>query len=228
MYRQSLLDKLDRKFGRYAIKNLMTVIVFGTLAVWLADMILFMRAGVMVSDYLFFDRAAILRGQVWRVVTFVFVPSSWQTFYLFISLYFYWLIGNSLENEWGSLKFDVFYLCGVLGSVGFGFITGYATAEYLNMSLFLAFAILYPDHQVLVFFVIPVKMKWIALVDLLFLLLLLIVEAWPVRIALLVAFANIALFFWKRAYYRIKDYFRRRRWKKQAKRPSDDEYPFDL
>ncbi len=228
MYKQSLLDKLDRKFGRYAVKNLMSIIVFGTLGVWLFDMILAMRAGVMVSDFLYFDSAAILRGQVWRVVTFVFVPSNWQPFYLAISLYFYWLIGNSLENEWGALKFNVFYLCGVLGSVAFGFITGYATAEYLNMSLFLAFAILYPDHQVLVFFLIPIKMKWIALIDLLLLLFLFIVGNWTVRVALLVVFANIALFFWKRAYHRIKGYFRRKKWKKQARRPNEDEYPFDL
>lgn len=228
MYRKSLLDKLDRKIGRYAIKNLMTVIVFGTLTVWLFDTIVGMRAGVWISSYLYFDRAAILHGQIWRVITFVFVPSNWQPIYLFLSLYFYWLIGNSLESEWGAFKFDVFYLCGVLGSVAFGFITGYATAEYLNMSLFLAFAILYPEHQILVFFVIPVKMKWIALVDLLLLLLLFVLGAWPVRIALLVAFANIALFFWKGAYYRIKNVFRRRRWKRQAKRPDDNEYPFDL
>lgn len=228
MYRKSLLDKLDRKIGRYAIKNLMTVIVFGTLAVWLFDTIVGMRAGVWISSYLYFDCAAILHGQIWRVITFVFVPSNWQPIYLFLSLYFYWLIGNSLESEWGAFKFDVFYLCGVLGSVAFGFITGYATAEYLNMSLFLAFAILYPEHQILVFFVIPVKMKWIALVDLLLLLLLFVLGAWPVRIALLVAFANIALFFWKGAYYRIKNVFRRRRWKRQAKRPDDNEYPFDL
>ncbi len=228
MYNKSLLDKLDRKFGRYAIKNLMTIIVFGTLGVWLFDMVLSIRAGVFLSDYLYFDRAAILRGQVWRLVTFIFVPSSWQLFYLAVSLYFYWLIGNSLESEWGSFKFDVFYLCGVLGSVAFGFITGFATAEYLNMSLFLAFAILYPDHQVLMFFLIPIKMKWLALVDLLLLLFWFVVGSWPVRVALLVAFANIALFFWKRAYYRVKNYFRRRKWKKQSKRPDDNEYPFDL
>ena len=206
----------------------MAVIVFGTLGVWLFDMVLATRAGVMASGYLTFDRAAILRGQVWRLITFIFVPSSGQPIYLFLALYFYWWVGNALENEWGAFKFNVFYLCGVLGSVAFGFITGYATAEYLNMSLFLAFAILYPEHQVLVFFLVPIKMKWIALVDFLLLLLLFILGTWPVRIALLVAFANIALFFWKRAYLRVKNYFRRKRWQKQCKRPNDNEYPFDL
>lgn len=228
MYKQSLLDKLDRKYGRYAIKNLMTIIVFGTLGVWLFDTVVYMRTGVSLSGYLYFDPALILRGQVWRLITFVFVPPSGQTFSLIITLYFYWAIGGGLENEWGAFKFNIFYFCGLLGSIAFGFLTGYATAEYLNMSLFLAFAILYPDHQILLFYFFPVKMKWLALVDLLLLLLLFIFGSWPVRIALLVAFANVALFFWKRAYYRVKNYFRRRKWKREARRPNEDEYPFDL
>ena len=228
MYKRSLLEKLDRKLGRYAIKNLMTVIVFGTFGVWLFDYIIGMRAGVRISNYLYFNRAAILHGQVWRVVTFIFVPPTTSPIYLFLSLYFYWWVGNSLESEWGAFKFNVFYICGVLGSVAFGFITGYATAEYLNMSLFLAFAILYPEHQVLVFYLVPIKMKWLALVDFALLLLFFIFGNWAVRIALLVAFANVALFFWKRAYYRVNNYFRRRKWQRQAKRPSDEEYPFDL
>jgi hypothetical protein len=152
--------------------------------------------------------------------------------YLAISLYFYWLIGNSLENEWGSFKFDVFYLCGVLCSIVSGFITGFATTEYLNMSLFLAFAILYPDHQVLLFFLLPIKMKWLALIDLIGLLLLAVMSiltgAWPMLVAVLVSFLNIGLFFWRRAYNRIKSRLRRRRWKRRAKRPNDNEYPFDL
>ena len=232
MYQRSLLDKLDRKFGRYAIKNLMSVIVFGTVLVWLFDMIVYTRTGISLAEYFYFDRAAVLRGQVWRVITFVFVPSEWNMLYLALSLYFYWLIGNSLENEWGSFKFDVFYLCGVFCTIVAGFITGFATAEYLNMSLFLAFAILYPDYQVLLFFFIPVKMKWLALIDLIGLVLLvvmsIVIGAWPMLVALLVSFLNIGLFFWRRAYNRIKNRFRRRRYKRQAKRPSDNEYPFDL
>lgn len=236
MYGNTLLDRLDRKFGRYAIRNLMTIIVFGTVFVWLFNSIVYMRTGVWLEAYLYFDKQAILQGQVWRVLTFIFVPSTDNMLFLAISLYFYWLIGNSLENEWGSFKFDVFYLCGVLGSIVFGLITGFATAEYLNMSLFLAFAILYPNYQVLVFFFIPIKMKWLALIDLVGLILLFVLVGWPGKIALLVAFVNIALFFWRGLYYRIKNAFRRRKWKRQTRKPnrrqtrndSDGDDPFEL
>ena len=111
MYRNSLLDKLDRKIGRYALRNLMTIIVIGTAIVWLLEMVVYQRTGVLISYWLYFDKDAILHGQVWRVITFVFVPEEYNIFYLALSLYFYWLIGNSLENEWGSFRFDIFYLC---------------------------------------------------------------------------------------------------------------------
>ena len=110
MYGNSLLDKLNRKFGRYALKNLMTIIVFGTALVWLMDVALSQRAGVTLSSYLYFNKGLILRGQVWRVLTFVFVPTQYNLFFLAISLYFYWLIGNALERQWGAFKFNVYYI----------------------------------------------------------------------------------------------------------------------
>ncbi len=86
-------------------------------------------------------------------------------FFIAFSLYFYYLIGTALEREWGSFWFDVYYFCGAIGTVIAGFITGSATNYYLNMSLFFAFAALYPNFQVLLFFFIPIKIKWLAYVD---------------------------------------------------------------
>lgn len=226
--RNSLLDKLNRKLGRYAPRNLMTVIVVGTAIVWLLDTIISTRTGVWISDWLYFDKAAILQGEVWRVVTFIFVPESYNLFSFALMSYFYWLIGNTLENEWGSLKFDVFYLCGIVGAIICGFITGYATNAYLNLSLFLAFAILYPDFQVLLFFFLPVKMKWLAILDAVGLAILLIVGTWTTRIALLFSLANILLFFWYVPVDKIRNAHRRRKWRKAARRKGDDDYPFDL
>lgn len=232
MYGNSLLDKLDRKLGRYALRNLMTVIVIGTALVWLLETIVYMRTGVSIVAYLYFDKAAIASGQVWRVVTFVFVPEASSLFSLVLSLYFYWLIGNALENEWGAFKFDIFYLCGVLGAIGSGLITGFATAYYLNLSLFLAFAILYPDFKVLLFFFIPIKMKWLALVDAIGLTLIFIFSTWIERIALLIALGNIALFFWRGVWWRMRNAYRRRKWKRQTRAPryknKDDNDPFEL
>ena len=237
----ALLDKLDRKIGRYAPRNLMLVIVAGTAAVWLLEMMVGYRTGVSIAGWLYFNKAAILRGQVWRLITFIFVPSTGNLFVLAISLYFYWLIGTLLENEWGALRFDLFYLCGILGAIGSGFITGYATNYYLNLSLFLAFAILYPDFKVLLFYLIPIKMKWLALIDVVGLVLLFIFSTWIERIALLVALVNIALFFGYVPFRKLRAVRRRRKWKKATRttnttksntksknKNNDDEYPFEF
>ncbi len=228
MYGNTLLDKLDRKLGRYAIRNLMNIIVIGTALVWLLDTAVYTATQFSVSAYLYFDKSLILQGQIWRVLTFVFMPQQWSLFTFAVSMYFYWLIGNSLENEWGSFKFNAFYFCGVLCSIGSGFITGYATTEYLHLSLFLAFAILYPDHQVLLFFFIPIKMKWLAFIDIIGLTVIFIFSGWTARIALLVALLNIALFFWRYPIQKINAWRRRRKWKKQTQRNNDNDYPFDL
>lgn len=230
MYGNSFLDKLDRKFGRYALKNLMTVIVIGTGIVWLLSMLVYSRTGVNIAAWLYFDKAAILKGEVWRVISFVFVPETYNPFTFALSLYFYWLIGNSLENTWGSFKFDLFYLCGVVGAIVSGFITGYATVDYLHLSLFLAFALLYPDHQLLLFFFLPIKVKWLAIIDLVGLVLLFIFSPWVERIALLVALFNVALFFFATWLRSFRVWNRRRKWKKDATPPKnkDNDYPFDL
>ena len=213
----TFLDKLERKWGRYALKNLMTIIVFGTAIVWLLDVTLSTRAGTTVSQYLYFHKGLILEGQVWRVITFVFVPYEYSVFFFAVSLYFYWLIGNALERQWGSFKFDLYYLCGTLFSVVSGFLTGYATNYYLNLSLFLAFAILYPNHQVLLFFFIPVKMKWLAFLDLLLIAVDMIYGGWVIRIAILVSLLNIPLFFWRSVYEAIQRKRRRDQWKRETR-----------
>ena len=233
------MDKLDRKFGRFALKHLMTVIVIGTALVWILNYIVYLNTGVLIDSYIDFNREAILHGQVWRLVTFLFVSTEFNPIMLMISLYFYWLIGNSLERAWGSFKFDLFYLCGVLGAIGSGFITGYATVYYLNLSLFLAFALLYPNHRVLLFFFIPIKMKWLAIFDLVCIAFLLVFNTWAGRIAIFVALANIALFFVGSVIRNIAAWRRRRKWqkgiyvveeprKKASCKKKDKDDPFEL
>ncbi len=230
MYGNSLLDKLDRKFGRYALKNLMTIIVIGTAIVWFLDTLVYSRSGVSILSWLYFNKAAILSGEVWRIVTFVFVPETYNPFMFILSLYFYWLIGTALENTWGSFKFDLFYLVGLIGAIVSGFITGYATVDYLHLSLFLAFALLYPDYRLLLFYFLPIKVKWLALIDLVGLVLLFIFSSWAERIVLLVALFNVALFFCSTWIRSFRVWNRRRKWKRDATPPKNKEndYPFDL
>ena len=227
MYGTSLLDKLDRRIGRYALKNLMTIIVAVTSLVWVLDMALWERAETLLSYYLMFDKSLILNGEIWRVITFIFVPSESNILFFAISMYFYWWIGSSLEREWGSFKFDVYYLIGTLCSIATGFITGYATNYYLHLSLFLAFAILYPNVKVYLFFFIPIKMKWLAIFDIALLGVELIFGTWIIRVAVLLSLFNIPLFFWRNVLDVVIRRHRRRKWRREARafdRPKQDEY----
>ena len=117
MYKRTLLDKLEYKLGRFAVQNLMTVIVGMMAVVYLLDLIVAGRLGVPLSLYLAFDSQAILAGQVWRVITFALLPPESSLIFIIFSLYFYWLIGSALEERWGAFKFNLFYLCGMLGTI---------------------------------------------------------------------------------------------------------------
>lgn len=215
MNKERLLDRLQRKFGRYAISNLMYYIVGGMAIVFVMDLIVLPASNFSLTYALAFDRDAIFHGQIWRIITFVLIPPDSSIIFIVFSLYFYWLIGTGLENQWGSFRFNVYYLCGVVCTVIVGLITGYATNYYLNMSLFLAFAIIYPDFQVLLFFCIPVKIKYLALVDVLLLAVSFYYASWAGRIALIVAVGNVILFFWHDCFDTIKAYRRRKKWQKE-------------
>lgn len=156
------LYKLENKFGRYYIPRLMLVVVIGMAAVYLLDMTGAV-AGFNFSQMLSLDRAMILQGQVWRLITFVFVPPSTQAFWLLINLYVYYMMGSMLESYWGGFRLNVYYLCGILGAILACFLVGYGYNTYLNLSLFLAFATIAPDTQFRLFFLIPIKAKWLAI-----------------------------------------------------------------
>lgn len=243
----SLLDKLDRKIGRFALRNLMLIIVIGTAFVFLVDNVLYRKGYFLLSEYLYFSKPLILQGEVWRLFTFVFVPQSYNIFLLALSLYFYWMVGSSLERAWGSFKFDVYYFVGWLGAIGGGFLTGYATVYYLHLSLFLAFAILYPNYRVLFFFFIPMKMKVLAFIDLGFLALEFVLGSWAARIIILISLLNIPLFFTGKVIDAIRRRRRRKKWQREAnvfempkmnedeeikvkkiKKRDDDDNPFEL
>ncbi len=113
---------------------------------------------------LIFDWSMIMRGQVWRLISFIFVPEgSWLAL---IAIYFYYWLGRTLENEWGSLKLTLFYLLGMFFTILYGAVSGSGVNSiYLNMSLFLAYATINPNQQIRLYFLIPIKMKWLAILD---------------------------------------------------------------
>jgi len=188
-----LLTRLERRFGRYAIRGLMSYIVYGNALVYLIGY--FDQRGVL-EGLLRLEPAAVLKGEIWRLASFVMIPPSASPLFIFFVLYFYYLIGTNLEREWGSARFNLYYLAGMAGTVLGAFITGEGTtAFYLNLSLFLAFARLFPEFEFLLFFVLPVKAKYLAWLDWGFLGFSLLVEGWPARAAILASLLNFLLFF---------------------------------
>lgn len=169
----SAIDRFCYNHPNFGISNLMLFILGGNLIVYVMDML----SHYTFSSVLSFIPAAILQGQVWRLLSFIIVPeSSGNMIFFAITLYFYYFIGTQLEQQWGTARFNIFYFSGAFLSAVLGMIIGFvyggvnctfATTSmyYVNMSLFFAFATLYPDMRVLLFFVIPVKIKWLAWAD---------------------------------------------------------------
>lgn len=201
----NILNKMERKFGRYYISNLMLYIVIGTGIVFAFQ---YLFPTLPLLWFLDFNRNAILHGQIWRIVSFVFIPESGNPISMVFWLYLYWFIGSNLESYWGGWRFNVYYFTGALLAVIGGFITGFATNYYLNLSLFLAMAILCPDHQLLLFFFIPVKMKWLALIDLAMVFHDMWFVGWDGRLAIILSLLNVALFFGGDFFRKIRDKFK--------------------
>ena len=198
---------------RFGIPNLMRVIVIGNVAVYVL-MLLTQVNDANALSFLTFNLNALLHGEVWRLVTFVFVPAYSSPFALLISLYFYYWIGSTLERQWGTAKFNLYYISGalltVLGVVLASLITGnpYLTAAgtgYVNLSMFFAFAFLFPDTTVLLFFILPVKMKWLAYLDgALFafdIIKAIGAHNWAGVVLPIVALLNFAVFIWPEVHY---------------------------
>jgi hypothetical protein len=199
------IDRLERKMGRIAIPNLMILIVAGMFAVFLCDL---MMPQLQVSSYITFDRDLIFKGQVWRLLTFIFLPTSNSVIWIVFSLYFYYLIGSTLEQQWGSFRFNVYYFIGMIGTIIGGFITGSAVNTFLNLSLFFAFAALFPNFQVLLFFILPIKIKYLAYLDAALFLVSFVMGSWAIRASILFSLLNFVIFFggdfWRRMKMRVQ------------------------
>ncbi len=162
-----LLKNFRRDFERFCyrhqykgIPNLMLYVALGTALVYFIALI--DPSGLFVS-YLRFNREAIFHGQVWRLVSYIFVPSDVNPLFLAISLYFYYIIGRMIQSSWGVFRFNLYYFAGVLLTDLGALILGVnATIGYLNLSLTLAFATMFPENRVLLFYIIPIKMKYLA------------------------------------------------------------------
>lgn len=162
------ISKLERKFGRFAIPNLMyyIIILYGI------GFVLDYLNPYFYIQYLSLNASEILHGQIWRIVTFLIQPPSNHLIFLIIALYFYYMIGKVLEQTWGAFRFNLYFFTGVLFHVIAALVLYLFSGQvymlgtsYLNLSLFFAFAAVYPDMEFLLFYILPVKAKWLAWID---------------------------------------------------------------
>lgn len=196
------MKNLRRQFELYCYKNrhrgipnLMLYIAIGTAVVYLMSE---MAGNYVLYNLLCFDRTAILRGEVWRLITYPLTYRVNSVLLMAISLFCYYSLGRAMENIWGTLRFTLFYLTGVIMMDVYCLLFGgQASALYLNLSLFLSYATLYPDAHFLLFFIIPVKAWVFALFDLAIVLLDLLTYPFPYNFFSVISLANYFLFFGK-------------------------------
>ncbi len=183
--------RLQRWLNRISFPNLMTCVVIVMGALYVLQMLM---PSVNLYGMLALTRSGLMKGEIWRLLTFIFLPPSTSIVWVLFSLYFSWMIGAVLENQWGSPRFTLFYLTGMIGSLLTALITGYADNTFLNLSLFFAFAAMNPDYQLLIMFIIPVKVKYLALLDAVLYLYLFIVGGWSTKLMILLSLGNVILF----------------------------------
>lgn len=184
---------LERKLRRYTISDLMKYIVIGQGLVFIL-MYVWPSLGYPLYSMITLSRSAILRGQIWRLVTFVFAPPASSPLFVLFALYFYYMIGSGLERRWGKVKFNLYYGIGMLCAIAACLLTGYADNTYLNLSLFFAFAAMFPNEEVYLFGILPIKMKYLAVLDALIYIRAFIVGPWSSRITIVLCLLNVFLF----------------------------------
>lgn len=242
-----LLLKMERKMGKYAIRNLPMYIVVIYIVGYVISILQKMMAlsvKIDILSYLSLNPHAILNGQVWRLFTWILMPASDLTaggfiniFFTFVMLYFYYQLGTALENTWGVFRYNLYIFSGMFftfvgavmlylvvsyidptGSPIYGYIIGNCfNITYINLSIFLAFAAVYPNMQVLLFFVIPVRIKWLALFSVILYVSEMIQQNLFVRVEIAMSLLNFLIFFFGTRDFRRfspKEIFRKQQYRR--------------
>ena len=197
------MNNLRKRFDRFCFKNrdkgipnLMLYISLGTALVYLFSQF---SGNYILYYYLMFDRELILQGQLWRLISYPLTYNAGSLLLTAISLFCYYSLGRAMENIWGTFRFNLFYLSGILMMDIYCMIFNgaYADVYYLNLSLFLSYATMFPNTHFLLFFIIPVKAWIFALIDLVLVLFGLITYPFPANLFSVISLANYFLFFGK-------------------------------
>lgn len=199
-----LLNKMERKFGRYAIPHLTQYIII----TYVIGYALQFAAGNAIA-YLTLEPYFILHGQVWRLLSWLLIPPGSFGIFTIIMLLFYYSIGTTLERTWGAFRYNLYIFGGILltiiGSFILYFIMGSGTVfmlygeafstYYISLSIFLGFALTYPEQQVMLYFIIPIKIKWLAYLDIVLLIWSMIQSSWVGRATIICSLLNVVVYF---------------------------------
>ncbi len=186
------LNQLERNLYRLRVQPFIRYVLFAMAGVYVLDM-LFPSANLYYRLSLLMP--LVYRGEVWRLLTFLIVPPSGSMLTALLHIYFYFFIATTLEQRWGARRFLLYYALGTIGAILAALITGIGTNYYLYMSMFFATAIMNPEAEILLFFILPVKMKWLALLNAAYFVYSFVISGWPGRLALLFSVLNVLLFF---------------------------------
>lgn len=213
----NFLNKMERQYGRYAIHNL-TKYMIGCYVIGYILLYIGQAFGANFFQYLLLSPYHIMHGQIWRIVSWILIPpSSSNIIFVLIMLSFYYYLGTALEQTWGAFRYNVYILggmlCMVIGAFILYFISGpnemfslingmSFSTYYINLSIFLAFAMNYPDMEVLFMMIIPIKIKYLALLDVAYLLYDLIRGGWGTRTVIIASLLNFIIYFLMTRNYR--------------------------
>lgn len=224
------LDKMERRFGRYAIRNLTMYLLAGYAIGYLLSFTM-----PQLLTYFTLEPALILKGQVWRLLSWVIIPPNDNIIFVIFMMLLYYSLGNTLESYWGAFRYNVYIFSGILFTVIGAFIvngliggiTGFGSlysTYYINMSIFLACASIMPDYQLLLYGIIPIKMKWLAILDVVLLAVDAVQGGLIIRIVIIASLLNFIIFFFCNRNPRghsPKQAARRKKFQKQISRPQN-------
>ncbi|MDX2226575.1 MAG: hypothetical protein SFY92_05775 [Verrucomicrobiae bacterium] len=188
------VDSLERRYKHLAIPGVVRYIL-----VVQAFFLILIRFRPEIYEKMMLVPGDVMRGEVWRLVTFVFTPptgfeGSWLLFAIFYFLCS-WSISDAVEQAMGTFRLNLYILVGMISLFLMSMILIPATSWFLMLSLFFAFATIYPDEIFYLFLIIPVKAKWMALLAAIPLMLLMIFGGWAAMAGCVVAFSNYLIFF---------------------------------
>ncbi|APZ95223.1 hypothetical protein [Fuerstiella marisgermanici] len=187
-----MISRLERKFGRFAVPNLTLILIVGQVAAFVLG-----QRDPQIWERLVLVPSKVLDGEVYRLVSFLILPPGTALLWAFFFWYLFYLMGTALEQYWGTFRFNVFLLIGYVATVAASFISPEAPAGngFLQGSVFLAFAYLNPNFELMLAFILPVKIKWFALLTWAFFVLTIVFGDWPERLSAMAGTLNFFLFF---------------------------------